>query len=149
MWYMYLLLTILSGFTIVICMIFLGNLNKRVGLYQTTLINFIVSTIAATLLVVCTGQLDFGFLNTIPIYMYFGAVFALVITMLNSIIINKIPAVYTIILIFTGQLATGLLIDFYRSGALPLGDIIGGIVIIIGLLYNIKIDKLHSESTQT
>lgn len=138
---MYVLLTIFSGVTIVVSIAFLANLNNRVGVYQTTLVNFLGSVIFSGVILLFTKQFDWGCLATVPIYVYSGAIFAILVTMLNSVIITKISAVYTVILVFVGQLSAGLFIDFYQSGIIPIGDAIGGIIVIIGLLYNIGVDR--------
>lgn len=138
---MYIFLSIFTGFTIVLSIILLGNLNRRVGSYQTALINFGVSAIAAIIIFVFTEENDFSFIQTVPIYLYLGALFAIMVTMLNSLIITKVPAVYTVVLVFTGQMLTGIVLDFFRSGNLAVGDLAGGLIILSGLLYNSHVDK--------
>ncbi|MBU3180935.1 DMT family transporter [Clostridium psychrophilum] len=59
----------------------------------------------------------------------------------EKIIIPKIPTIYTTLLIFMGQLFTGVLIDFFKDGFVSKGKIIGGLLIILGLIYNSFVDK--------
>ena len=59
----------------------------------------------------------------------------------SNIIIPKIPIIYTSLLIFVGQLFTGILIDYLRIGFVSKGKIIGGILILLGLIYNSNVDK--------
>lgn len=140
---MIIIFTILSGFTILLSIIMLGNINKRIGLMPTTFLNFLSGTIGSLIvLLILNNQLDFKVLKDVPPYLYLGSVFVIGITMLNGTIINKIPAVYTTMLVFIGQLATGMIIDYFRFHTFSIGDFIGGIVILLGLSFNTLI-KSH------
>lgn len=139
---MYIPLTIFSGFTVLISIIMLGSINKKVGLLPTTLINFATGTIGSILIILFVHEFNLEILQNVPFYLYFGSVVVIAITMLNGTIINKIPAVYTTMLVFIGQLSAGIIIDYYRFNKFSLGDFIGGIVVLIGLLYNNRISIL-------
>lgn len=136
---MIILLTILSGFTVLLTIIMLANINRRIGLMPTTFINFLSGTIGAFIMLIITNQLNFSILKSIPPYLYLSSFFVIGITMLNGTIINKIPAVYTTILVFIGQLVTGMIIDYFRYQIFSIGDLIGGLVILVGLAYNSSI----------
>jgi len=133
---MIILLTVLSGFTVLLTIIMLGNINKRIGLMPTTFINFLTGTIGALIILLINNQLDFQILKGIPPYLFLSSFFVIGITMLNGTIINKIPAIYTTMLIFIGQLAAGIIIDYFRYKTFSIGDLIGGFIILLGLGYN-------------
>ncbi|PKM94362.1 MAG: hypothetical protein CVU84_09825 [Firmicutes bacterium HGW-Firmicutes-1] len=141
---MYIPLTIFSGFTVLISIIMLGSINKKVGLMPTTLVNFSAGTIGSILILLFIHEFNIEILKDVPIYLYSGSVVVIAITMLNGTIINKIPAVYTTMLVFIGQLAAGMIIDYFRFNKFSTGDFIGGIVVLIGLLYNSRIPDLDT-----
>ncbi|MBL3200325.1 EamA-like transporter family protein, partial [Klebsiella pneumoniae] len=45
------------------------------------------------------------------------------------------------LLIFIGQLFAGTIIDFFLTNELSIGKVIGGIFVLIGLTYNLLIDR--------
>ncbi|MED1370878.1 EamA-like transporter family protein, partial [Bacillus paranthracis] len=53
----------------------------------------------------------------------------------------KISAFYLTLLIFIGQLFAGTIIDFILSHELSMGKIVGGIFVLIGLTYNLLVDR--------
>lgn len=142
---MYILIAIFSGFTIVLSILMLGRINKQVGLLPTTFVSFSVGSVGAIFLLLVTHKTNFQTLQDVPIYLYFGFVIVISITMLNGTLINKIPATYGTILVFIGQLVTGILMDFFRFHKLSYGDLIGGIVLLLGLYYNSRVDKFIKE----
>ncbi|MNF00803.1 hypothetical protein D3C80_1996900 [compost metagenome] len=46
---------------------------------------------------------------------------------------------------FIGQLFSGMAVDYFKDGLLSKGKLIGGILILIGLTYNLFVDKKASE----
>ncbi|PKM49609.1 MAG: hypothetical protein CVV02_15340 [Firmicutes bacterium HGW-Firmicutes-7] len=137
---MYIPIAIFSGFTVIISIIMLGSINKKVGLMPTTLVNFGAGTIGSILILLLVKDFNIEILKNVPIYLYFGSVVVIAITMLNGTIINNIPAVYTTMLVFIGQLVAGMLIDYFRLNQFSPGDLVGGIVVLLGLLYNSKVN---------
>lgn len=133
---MIIILTILSGFSVLLTIIMLGNINKRIGLIPTTFINFSSGCIGAIIMLLLDNQLNFKLLKGVPPYLFLSSFFVIGITMLNGTIINKIPALYTTMLVFIGQLLAGTIIDYFRFKTFSIGDLIGGLVILIGLVFN-------------
>ena len=73
-------------------------------------------------------------------------VIGLSIVAISNILIPKIPTIYTTLLIFVGQLFTGIVIDFFTGSYISTGKFIGGILICGGLFYNLMIDKRELAS---
>jgi transporter family-2 protein len=59
----------------------------------------------------------------------------------SNIVIPKIPTIYSTLLIFIGQIFTGIIIDYFRAGFVSKGKVIGGVLILVGILYNSNVDK--------
>ncbi len=145
---MYILLTILSGFTILLSIIMLGKINQKVGLLRTTFVSFSVGTLGSILLLLFTNDFNLATLKDVPFYLYFGFIIVISITMLNGTLINKIPATYATVLVFIGQLITGIIIDYFRFNTFSIGDLLGGILIILGLVFNSFVGQKKGEKKE-
>lgn len=56
-------------------------------------------------------------------------------------------AFYVTLLIFVAQLFTGVALDWLISRQFPLSKIIGGLIVVAGLAYNLHIDFNDSKVT--
>jgi len=140
----YIILAVLCGCITIISMIINSQLAKIIGVFQGTLINYIVgltTTILLIIIVKSSMNLSFSSFNKIPLWALLGGMIGVAVVASSNIILPKIPTIYTTLLIFIGQLFTGILIDYFRVGFVSKGKIIGGILILLGLLYNSNVDK--------
>jgi len=53
----------------------------------------------------------------------------------------RISSFYLTLFIFIGQLFMGIVIDYITLGKASTGKVIGGILVLIGLAYNLIVDK--------
>ena len=140
----YIILAVLCGCITIISMIINSHLAKIIGVFQGTLINYIVglaTTLSLIIIVKSSMNLSFSSFNKIPLWALLGGMIGVAVVASSNIILPKIPTIYTTLLIFIGQLFTGILIDYFRVGFVSKGKIIGGILILLGLLYNSNVDK--------
>lgn len=137
----YLLLSIIPGVIIVVSRILNTKLSETTGVMGSTFFNYFTASIAAIILFVFSGE-KFHFLNlsSVPAYGYLGGILGVVIVMLNSVVTPKMSSFYVTLLIFIGQLFTGILIDYLTSGELSLSKIAGGALVAVGLVYNLYVD---------
>ena len=75
--------------------------------------------------------------------MYFGGVIAGVYTILTNIVAPRIPALHLTLLFFAASQITGIILDVFRSGKVPLIQIAGIILVSIGFVVNTMQDKLE------
>lgn len=80
-------------------------------------------------------------LQSIPIAVYLGGLVGVIVISLSNYITPKISAFYLTLLIFIGQLFAGTIIDFFLTNELSTGKIIGGVFVLIGLTYNLLVDR--------
>lgn len=138
----YLILAIMGGCLTTMSMVVNASLGRRIGVFQATLINYIIAVVLAlVILFVLRIPLNLNNLNNIPFYAFLGGVIGVIGVTSFNYIIPKIPAIYTTLLTFIGQIFAGIIIDYFRFSYLSKGKIIGGILILLGLLYNSKVDK--------
>jgi len=141
---LYIILAVLCGCITIISMIINSHLAKKIGTLQGTLINYIVgltSTILLMIIVKSSVNLSFNSFTKIPWWALLGGLLGVMVVASSNVVLPKIPTIYTTLLIFIGQLFTGILIDYFIVGFISKGKIIGGLLILLGLLYNSNVDK--------
>jgi transporter family-2 protein len=141
---LYIILAALCGCTTILSMIVNSHLSKRIGVFQGTFVNYIVGLLTTILLITIVKDsfnLSFASFTIIPLWALLGGLLGVMVVASSNIIIPKIPTIYTTLLIFIGQLFTGILIDYFRVGFVSNGKIIGGLLILLGLIYNSSVDK--------
>ncbi len=144
---MYILLALMTGGTVIIAIILNAKLAEKIGLTGSTLVNYIVGLLCSILLYVLINKgfhLQLSQIKSVPLIYLTGGLFGVGIVMMNSAILPKIPVVYTTVLIFSGELIVGISMDYFYFHLLPTGKIVGGVFILLGILYNMKVDKEES-----
>jgi transporter family-2 protein len=140
---MYLFAT-LAGVMVVLSMVMNAQLARGVGIFQGVFFNLAVGLLTALpVYFLC----DYFGLETragnsfsAPWYAFLGAFFAIAIVAACNVVIPKIPVVYSAVLIFLGQIVTGLVIDALVAGYFDTHKAVGALLITAGLLLNAKID---------
>lgn len=140
----YIIIAFLTGGLVILSMIVNSNLAKRVGTFQGTFINYTVGILfTAIILLFNKSSLNISIdsLASIPFWAYLGGAIGVMVVAMSNIIIPKIPTIYSTLLIFMGQLFTGIVIDSMAGSLVSKGKIIGGLLIVAGLVYNFNLDK--------
>jgi len=140
----YIISGILCGCITIVAMIANSHLAKIIGVFKSTLMNFVVGLISTILLMILVKKsvdLSFSSYGNIPLWAFLGGLVGVVVVAGSNIVIPKIPTIYTTLMIFIGQLFTGILIDYLRVGFISKGKIIGGLLILLGIIYNSNVDK--------
>ena len=141
---LYIILAILCGCITIISMVINSHLAKEIGVFQGTLINYVVGLLSTILLIAIVRSpvnLSISSYSKIPLWVFLGGLLGVIVVASSNIVIPKIPTIYTTLLIFMGQLFTGILIDYFRVGFISKGKIIGGFLILLGIIYNSNVDK--------
>lgn len=138
------MIAFITGALVILSMVINSSLSKKIGVLQGTLVNYIVGLIGiiVVLLIKYRGiYIPFEHLKSVPWWAYLGGAIGVIVVATSNIIIPKIPTIYSTLLIFIGQLGTGIVIDYLTMNVVSKGKIIGSILILLGLLYNFYIDK--------
>ncbi|WP_125153591.1 DMT family transporter [Clostridium rectalis] len=144
----YIFIAFITGAFVITSMVTNSRLGEEIGIFQSTLINYIVGLIGTLiLLAVKDGQLYIPANNlySVPWWSYLGGAIGVLIVATSNVVIPKIPAIYSTLLIFIGQIGTGIIIDYTASNLISKGKIFGSILILAGLLYNFYIDKKKTQ----
>ncbi|VYU50676.1 EamA-like transporter family protein [Clostridium tertium] len=151
MFYFYILLAILAGVSIVISRIFNSRIAEEIGTLQGTYINYLTGLVTAFIFFIISKEyMNIEMINylNIPIYSYLGGAIGILVVLLSNYTTPKVSSFSLSLLVFIGQLSIGIFIDYYSYSTVSIGKIIGGLLILSGLSYNILIDK-NVNSTDT
>jgi len=146
----YIILAIIAGAMVILSMIINAKLANKIGVLQGTFINYVAGLIFVLILMLVfkTPGVETIKLNNIPVWAFCGGLIGILIVAGSNVIIPKIPAIYTTLFIFTGQIIAGITLDFIIDDKISKGKIIGGLLIVLGIAYNSRIDKKHTEKTK-
>ena len=145
----YILVAILSGVSIVVSRIINSRLGDEIGVFQSTFYNFLTGLLFSMIILFFSSEnmnISSEVLSSTPIIAYLGGLIGVISITLSNYVAPKISAFYMALLIFIGQLFTGIIIDYFTLGQLSIGKIIGGIIVCIGLAYNLNLDKKETET---
>ncbi len=148
MFLFYLLVAVLAGVSTVIARIINANLANRIGLFQSTLFNYITGLICSLIVLLLSNELvkltslD---LSMVPVWAYFGGVVSVGVVVLSSYVTPKISVFYQTLFVFIGQLFVGGIVDYLVLNQLSIGKIIGGGLVLVGLTFNLLVDTRKSS----
>lgn len=143
----YSLLALLSGGTVATSILLNARLGAVKGLYKGVYVNYLMGLMVSLPIALIINGLNLPQieLNWTLMLALSGGVIGFVCVMLNSHITPKIGILYITILLFIGQLGTGVLIDIVREGSASIGKIVGGVLIVAGLVYLLRLEKTKSR----
>lgn len=144
---LYIFLSFLTGITIVINMILNGKLAQREGMINGVIINYLMATISSIALcgIMMQSMPSYSVVRSIPLPYLLGGLIGVLTTYIFNIVVTEIPAVYIVILRFIGQLLTSAIIDYLYLGIFSKGKIIGGVLFLVGLILNAKVDSKYKQ----
>lgn len=143
---LYICIAILAGISIVVARIINANLAAKIGIFQGTFFNYITGLFFSFLFLLFSNEslhVSTVTLQSIPFVVYLGGLVGVIVIVLSNYITPKISSFYLTLLIFVGQLFMGVLIDFFNSGDVSIGKMIGGFLVLLGLTYNLLLDKTY------
>ncbi|MFL0266602.1 DMT family transporter [Candidatus Clostridium radicumherbarum] len=148
---MIVLASIAAGASIVLGRNINSMLANKIGLLEGTFFNYVVGLFFSFIFLLISSdylKLSTNLLKSVPIWAFLGGLLGVIVVSISNFITPKISAFYLTLIIFVGQLFTGIIIDYFSQGLISLGKIIGGLLVFLGLSYNLIIDKrLLKEKT--
>ena len=118
-------------------------------MYQSTFFNYIFGLVGSVLILLISGETFKLFSSstyTAPWYIYAGGLLGVIVVTLLSFLSSKVSSFYLTLLLFIGQLFTGVIIDGLSTGQISIYQVVGGLLVVIGLSYNLYIDKVNSKT---
>ena len=143
----YIFLSFLTGITIVINMMLNGRLAQREGMINGVIINYLMATIASILLcaIMIKSMPSYSAIKSIPLPYFLGGFIGVLTTYMFNLIVPKVPAVYVVMLRFIGQMLASAVIDYIYLDIFSKGKIIGGLLFLIGLILNARVDNKYAK----
>jgi transporter family-2 protein len=89
-----------------------------------------------------------GFRPSPEWYIYLGGVLGIGVVLVNNVIVLKISAFYLTLLIFVGQVFSGVVIDFLLAHAFSARILLGGLLVTIGLCVNLLLDRREAAANE-
>lgn len=143
----FIIISIISGAIVVISRILNTRLSEKVGLLESSFYNYLTGLLSALILFAAVNdKITFSQLGSIPIWAYLGGVLGIVIVIFSSVVTPKMSSFYITLLIFIGQLFSGIIIDCLTLKTIPFQKIIGGFLVVLGLGFNLYIESESKES---
>ncbi|GIM32806.1 DMT family transporter [Paraclostridium bifermentans] len=142
----YALIAILSGISNVISRSVNFVLSEKLGVYQSTLFNYIFGLAGSILILFISGEASKLFASTsydANWLAYTGGLVGVAVVSLQVFLSSKVSSFYLTLLLFVGQLFTGIILDFILSGKISIWQVVGGILVIVGLSYNLYVDRVE------
>lgn len=150
------ILSFSSGLTIVISRTVNAELSEKANIYVSTWYNYVTGISAAIIsFVIISMFLNFDisyvdlFKNNFSIsnfWIYTGGILGVISVTLANVCVRKISCVDMTLILFIGQMLTGVAIDYVLSGIFVSQNFIGCIFAIIGLfIYNSDNFKLKNK----
>lgn len=140
----YIIISILAGVTIVIGRTINSKLAEKIGIFQGTFFNYVVGLFFSVVFLLFSKETfpsTFSSFSTIPFLAYLGGLLGVITIVISNYMTPRISSFYLTLFIFIGQLFMGIVIDYITLGKASTGKVIGGVLVLIGLAYNLIVDK--------
>jgi len=137
-----------AGVGIVLNRTFNGKLSEASSVGVSTFYNYLVGLLVSlpVLFFFDRGAAAlFRFTFVAGWHIYLGGLIGVAVVMLSNVIVPKVAAFHLTMLIFIGQVFTGILIDAMLAGAFSVRLFIGGILVVAGLGANLLLDRSRKQ----
>jgi transporter family-2 protein len=135
------ILSLIAGVSIVLSRTVNARLSKETSPLIGSFFNHLVGLPVCIFLLLCF-QRPLGFVSPgAQPWMYLGGVLGVITVLLLNITVPRVSAFRLTILSFTGQVFTGIALDFVQGMEYSNSTFTGGLVIAGGLLLNMALDR--------
>ena len=136
-----------AGVAIVTSRVANGKLADLTNIRVSTFYNYMIGLAGSVLVFIILGGNEvllpeFGVDSlSSSWWIYLGGTLGVGVVLLSNIVVVKISAFYLSLLIFIGQIFTGIIIDLVISRELSYRTLIGGVLVATGLCINLYLDR--------
>ena len=136
-----------SGVTIVLARMCNARLANQCGLHYSSAMNYITGLIGSLIMFIVMGAATNAAFPAPggSVAMYLGGAMGLVCVYTLNVIAHRMPATQLTLLIFVGQLFSGLVLDYFLTHKFSIGTLAGGLIVLAGLAVNILSDRKSEE----
>lgn len=137
-----------SGVLLVISRSYNSRLADETSLYISTFFNYVCGLVTAIPVFLLLGSHEpvwAGLVLAPNWWAYLGGAIGVATVWLSNVVVVKIPQLYITLLMFVGQVFTGVLLDALGSGAFSTANLIGGALVALGLALNLLFERHASR----
>jgi len=138
----------LSGVLLVISRSYNARLADESSVFVSTFFNYFCGLATAILVFLLFGLNEpiwMGFSFSPNWWIYLGGAIGVFTVWLSNVVVVKIPQLYITLLMFVGQVFTGVLMDALIDGSFSTENIIGGVFVSAGLALNLLFERRASR----
>jgi len=138
----------LSGVLLVISRSYNARLADATSVFVSTFFNYFCGLATAILVFLLFGLNEpiwMGVSFSPNWWIYLGGAIGVFTVWLSNIVVVKIPQLYITLLMFVGQVFTGVLMDALIDGSFSTENIIGGVFVSAGLALNLLLERRASR----
>lgn len=141
-------MSLLAGVTVVLSRTVNARLAERSSVLVSTWYNYTVGLAFALIAFALLGRGELAglSLSVSPIWMYTGGLLGVLVVLLSNMTVARISAFYMTLLLFAGQVLTGVLIDVAVTQAFSQANLIGGLLVAIGMAGNLWLDQRQGKA---
>lgn len=138
------LFSMFVGFTLVISRIVNARLSDHTSTFISTFFNYFTGMITSFFVLLFLGKGE-AFYQTLqvprnPLY-YLGGIISVAVVFLATLVVKKIPTLFSTLFIFVGQLFFGMVLDAFLMHSFSLKTFLGGCIVSIGLFFYLLFAK--------
>jgi transporter family-2 protein len=142
------IISFLTGITIVFSRTVNGKLAVETNVRISTWFNYLTGTVVSIIvfaIITMTGNAEAPLTFAPNPLIYTGGIVGMCAVFITNICVSKISSFYMTLLLFAGQIFTGIGIDVILSQAFSIRNLVGGIIITIGLALDMIVNKRVPE----
>lgn len=144
-------LALASGVAIVISRTINAEYGKHTSPIGSGFFNYIMATIGAVVIALIMMDKDsFSAIHQMPpapLWAYFGGVVSVSFVLLSNITVPKLPSFQATLLVFVGQVFTGIATDIILQEGYSTQTFWGGVLVAAGVVLNMAIERMQKSHT--
>lgn len=147
-WQLDVIIAILSFFTgilVLLTMVLNTQLAVRIGIFKGTRVNYLAGLVTTCILMLIFNAEISGSLDVLasinPVYVFGGGILGVFTVSSINLVLPKIPTLYSTLLIVIGQMATGLIVDYFLFDMFSFRKLLGVLIVLAGIFINLVIDQ--------
>ncbi|MFL4558932.1 DMT family transporter [Yersinia kristensenii] len=145
----YIVLALCNGIFVSLSRTINGRLGMDTNIFYASFWNHLVGFLFLTLILVVMGGLSGGFQQSAPFIAYFGGAMGALFVAINSYVLARIGSTQSALLVISGQMLTGVVIDQFMQLNSSLVIQLSGVILIIAGVWLSKISSGKNTHPKT
>ena len=142
-----------TGLLVLVARTLNANLSEVTSVQTSTFYNYVIGLIGAVVALLLLGRGEIYsfsfdlFTSANHWYLYLGGILGVGFISIVIFLVKKMSAFYLTLLLFIGQIFTGIIVDVILTGELAVRNLIGGTLVALGLCVDLVLDNKKLRST--